>query len=85
MLGVFPRGPKPDADRERIKAVNDQIARLDDGSHVRFLDIGKAFLNPDGTISPEIMPDYLHLSTKGYRIWADAMEPTLWSMLDETK
>ena len=30
------------------------------------------------------MPDYLHLSSKGYRIWADAMEPTLWSMLDES-
>jgi hypothetical protein len=28
------------------------------------------------------MPDFLHLSRKGYRIWADAMEPTLWSMLE---
>ena len=81
----FPRSPKPDAARERIKSINEKIARLDDGSHVRFLDIGKAFLNPDGTISPEVMPDYLHLSTKGYRIWAEAMEPTLWSMLDEPK
>jgi hypothetical protein len=29
------------------------------------------------------MPDFLHLTRKGYRIWADAMEPTLWSTLDE--
>jgi lysophospholipase L1-like esterase len=28
------------------------------------------------------MPDYLHLSPKGYRLWADAIEPTLWSMMD---
>jgi lysophospholipase L1-like esterase len=83
LLGVFPRGQKPDATREKLQAVNARIARLDDGSHVKFLDIGKAFLNEDGTISREIMPDYLHLSAKGYRIWADAMEPTLWSMLDE--
>jgi beta-glucosidase len=83
LLGVFPRGQKPDATREKLQAVNARIAGLDDGSHVKFLDIGKAFLNEDGTISPEIMPDYLHLSRKGYRIWADAMEPTLWSMLDE--
>jgi lysophospholipase L1-like esterase len=83
LLGVFPRGQKPDATREKIQAVNARIARLDDSSHVKFLDIGKAFLNEDGTISPEIMPDYLHLTRKGYRIWADAMEPTLWSMLDE--
>ena len=83
LLGVFPRSPQPDAARERIKTINEKIARLDDGSHVRYLDIGKAFLNADGTISPEVMPDYLHLSIKGYRLWAEAMEPTLWSMLDE--
>ena len=63
--------------------MNRQISRLDDGSHVTYLDIGKAFLNDDGTISREIMPDYLHLTAKGYRIWADAMEPTLWRLLDE--
>jgi lysophospholipase L1-like esterase len=83
LLGVFPRGQKPDATREKLQAVNTKIARLDDGSRVKFLDIGKAFLNEDGTISREIMPDYLHLTRKGYRIWADVMEPTLWSMLDE--
>jgi lysophospholipase L1-like esterase len=83
LLGVFPRSPKPDEARKRIDAVNDKIARLDDGAYVRYLDISKSFLNPDGSISPEIMPDYLHLSTKGYRIWAEAMEPTLWKMLDE--
>jgi lysophospholipase L1-like esterase len=85
LLGVLPRSPKPDALRVRLKAVNERIAKLDDGSHVRFLDIGKSLLNEDGTISSEIMPDYLHLSVKGYRIWAEAMEPTLWSMLDEGK
>ena len=85
LLGVFPRGQKPDATREKLQAVNAKIARLDDGSHVKYLDIGKAFLNEDGTISPEVMPDFLHLTGKGYRIWADAMEPTLWSMLDEPR
>ena len=63
--------------------MNARIARLDDGSHVTFLDIGQAFVNEDGTISREVMPDSLHLSPRRYRIWADAMEPTLWSMLDE--
>jgi lysophospholipase L1-like esterase len=85
LLGVFPREQKPGGLRERLKAVNERIAKLDDGSHVRFLNIGKAFLNADGSISPEIMPDYLHLSRQGYRIWAEAMEPTLWALLDEKK
>ncbi len=71
--------------RERLKSVNEKIAKLDDGSNVHYLDIGKAFLNDDGSISKTVMPDFLHLSQRGYRIWADAMEPTLWSMLDEPK
>ena len=83
LLGVFPRGEKPDGTRERVKSVNEKIAKLDDGSNVHYLNIGNAFLSEDGTISNKIMPDYLHLSQRGYRIWAEAMEPTLWSMLDE--
>ena len=85
LLGVFPRDEKPGQTREKLKSVNDKIARLDDGAAVHYLDIGKAFLSADGTISNKIMPDYLHLSGRGYRLWADAMEPTLWSMLDEKK
>ncbi|MGC8641066.1 MAG: platelet-activating factor acetylhydrolase IB subunit [Isosphaeraceae bacterium] len=83
LLGVFPRGEKPNPGREKLEEVNRQIRGLDDGSHVTYLDIGKAFLNPDGSISHEIMPDFLHLTARGYRIWADAMEPTLWRLLDE--
>ena len=85
LLGVFPRGAKPDSTRNKLEEVNRQISRLDDGTNVSYLDIGKTFLNPDGTISPEIMPDYLHLTAKGYRLWADAMEPTLWRLLDEPR
>ncbi len=83
LLAVFPRSPQPDSLRDRLKSVNEKVAKLDDGASVKFLDIGKAFLEEDGRISKEVMPDYLHLSRLGYRRWADAMEPTLWSMLDE--
>src|SRR6185503_15260129 len=83
VLGVFPRGEKPNPTRERLQAVNAEIAKLDDGKMVKYLDIGKHFLNDDGTISPDVMPDYVHLTLKGYRTWADAIEPTLWSMLEE--
>ena len=31
------------------------------------------------------MPDFLHLSRKGYQIWADAIEPTLWEMMEEAR
>ncbi len=85
LLGVFPRRDKPPAIQAKLDQVNAFIARLGDGSSVTFLDIGKSFLKPDGSISRDVMPDLLHLSQKGYRIWADAMEPTLWKLLDEPK
>jgi beta-glucosidase len=85
LLGVFPRGQTSNPARDKLNEVNEKIASLGDGKRVVYLDIGKHFLNHDSTISKEIMPDFLHLSSRGYRIWADAMEPTLWKMLDEEK
>ena len=85
LLGIFPRSAKPDAARSKIAEINRHIAEFNDGKHVIYLDISKTFLNADDTISREIMPDYLHLSAKGYQLWADAIEPTLWSLLDEHK
>jgi lysophospholipase L1-like esterase len=83
LLAVFPRDEKPSSKREKIAAVNERISKLDDGQTIKYLDIGKKFLNDDETISREIMPDFLHLRRKGYRIWADAVEPTLWSLLGD--
>jgi lysophospholipase L1-like esterase len=78
LLAIFPRDEKPTADiRKKIKAVNDTIVKLDDKKTVRFLDIGAKLGNPDGSLSKDVMPDFLHLSEKGYQIWADAMAPLL--------
>ena len=68
--------------REKLSDVNKIIAKLDDGGKtVKYLDIGDKFLQPDGTLSKDIMPDFLHLSAKGYEIWAEAINPTLHSLL----
>ena len=79
LLGIFPRGEKPDdKNRPRIKAINEQLAKLDDGGMtVKYLDIGQKFLTDDGTLTKEVMPDALHPNEKGYQIWAEAMDPTL--------
>jgi len=84
LLGIFPRANKADSPfRARIKAINAQLAHLDDnGVHVKYLDFGDKFLEPDGTLSKEIMPDYLHPNAKGYGIWAEEMGPTLKSLME---
>jgi len=57
--------------------INQKIRRLADGERVHYLDLSNEFLNADGTISKEIMPDYLHLSAEGYERWAKAIQPKL--------
>src|SRR5262245_8175191 len=74
LLGVFPRGERPDDPlRAQIKEVNAGASRLADGRTVIFLDVAGAFLEADGSLSKEIMPDSLHLSPKGYERWANAI------------
>jgi lysophospholipase L1-like esterase len=76
LLGIFPRGATPDATRAKIDAVNQRIATLDGRDGVTYLDIGRTFLEPDGSISTDVMYDHLHPTAKGYALWAAAMEPT---------
>ncbi len=83
VLAIFPRGPnKDDPLRQVVAKTNALIASIGDGKMVRFLDIGPKFLEKDGTLSKEIMPDLLHLSSKGYQIWAEAIEPAVAEMMD---
>jgi len=82
LLGVFPRGAEASNPyRESIRQINALIAGLDDGEYVRFMDIGERFLQPDGSISVEVMADGLHPTERGYEIWAEAVMPTFREML----
>lgn len=85
LLGIFPRGEKPNPQREKIAEINDTIAKLNGTHNVTYLDIGPKFLTPEGLITKDIMPDFLHPNEKGYRIWAEAIEPTVKQLMGETK
>lgn len=82
LLGIFPRGETPeDRQRKVNKATNEIVKSLDDGKRVYYLDISKEFLDDNGKLSQQIMPDLLHLSKRGYEIWAEAIEPKVAELL----
>ncbi|MBL8800317.1 MAG: GDSL family lipase [Planctomycetia bacterium] len=83
LLAVFPRGKMlPNSQNDKLIEVNKTLAKLDDGGKtVRFLDIGPKFLGEDKQLPKDIMPDFLHLSPKGYEIWAEAIMPALKEMV----
>ena len=82
LLAVFPRGANKEDGRRKVnQGANAIFSKLDDGKSVHYLDIGGAFLEDDQTLPREIMPDLLHLSPKGYEIWAKSIESKLASLL----
>ncbi|CAM4089616.1 GDSL-type esterase/lipase family protein [Roseateles saccharophilus] len=82
LLAIFPRGEKPDDFLRGInQRVNQIIQGYADGRQIHFLDIGAALLQPDGTLSKEVMPDLLHPNERGYEIWQRAMAPTLQQLM----
>lgn len=82
LLAIFPRGQDAnDAKRKTNDQVNAIISKLADDKHVFYLDIGAKFLQPDGTLSKDIMPDLLHPNAKGYDIWVEAMNPKLTELM----
>ena len=76
LMGLLPRKHSTDPPHipANVREVNAAIAKLDDnGRTVRFLDLGRRFLHSDGTLISDTMIDGLHLSPKGYEIWAEGV------------
>jgi lysophospholipase L1-like esterase len=85
LLAIFPRDAMPGtANRKKIAETNKILAKLAD-KQVHYLDIGDKFLDKKGVLSKDIMPDALHLSEKGYGIWADAINDKLKKLVDSEK
>jgi len=85
LLAIFPRNPKPSAQRQKNVTANLLASRIADGKMIYYIDINSSFLTEDGILSKDIMPDYLHPNKAGYKIWAEAMEPKVAQLMGEHK
>jgi lysophospholipase L1-like esterase len=74
---LLPRGAADDPVRDKIADVNARLAGLADGARVRYVDAGSGFVDADGNVRPELMPDDLHPSAAGYEVWAAVLRPVL--------
>ena len=96
ILAIFPRGDTEQRKgKDNAATPNEQWTKNDKASQLAskmvddkmifFLNINKAFLNEQGELTREVMPDLLHPKEKGYPLWAAAMEPTVAKLMGETK
>lgn len=82
LLAIFPRSAAAaDPIRMKNEAANKILATFDNGKNVKYLSINDKFLDKEGNLSKEIMPDLLHPNGKGYQIWADAIREPLKELL----
>ena len=89
IVETFPRGEKFNAMRGDILQINQALRAWVPAANARLTAagrkgaraplaihaVGDAFVSPDGGISKDIMPDALHLTPKGYEMWAAAIAP----------
>jgi lysophospholipase L1-like esterase len=89
LLAVFPRGEKPNPQREKNAKASEIASKMADDKMIFYMDIGPKLLEPDGTLTMEMMPDAngsrLHPGEKGYEVWAEAIEPKVAELLGEKK
>jgi lysophospholipase L1-like esterase len=83
VMGILPRndGSKAAAVMASINKINDNIAKFADGKTVHYLNINDKLADKDGKLFQGMTVDRLHLSLKGYQVWADALRPLFTELL----
>lgn len=81
VMGILPRNDNM-ALMPVINEINRSLAKMAEGSKVRFLNINDKLADKDGRIFDGMMnADKLHPAEKAYQVWADALKPVLNELL----
>jgi lysophospholipase L1-like esterase len=80
LMGITPRNDNPAA-AAAIAKINDNLAKFADGKSVRYLNINDKLADKEGKFLEGMSPDRLHLSVKGYQVWAESLKPVLKDLL----
>lgn len=73
LTAMFPRGAAALA--PEVAAINANLAKLADGTRVRFLNVNARLAGSDGRLLESMSADGLHLNLAGYQVWADGLKP----------
>ena len=82
LTAIFPRNDNL-AVMPTITQINARLARIADGTKVRFLNINDRLAGEDGRVVEGVLNerDKLHPTLKGYQMWADALKPIFRELL----
>lgn len=81
VTGITPRNDRGTAIVGFIRRVNQCLAQLADGKRIRYLDLDDKLADASGRLFGDMTTDGLHLSVRGYQVWADALKPIFTEVL----
>lgn len=80
VTAIFPRNDNI-AVMPLINAANLRVAAFADGETVRYLNVNDRLADAEGKLFEGMTNDGLHLTVRGYQVWADALKPILTELL----
>ena len=80
LTAIFPRNDHP-AVLPTIARINAGLAKMADGTSIRFLDVNARLADADGKLFEGMTVDGLHPTLKGYEAWAEGLKPILTELL----
>jgi lysophospholipase L1-like esterase len=82
LLGLWPREDIPRiVERHEIAAVNRMIETCSDGLTIRYADLGRLLVGPNGRLLPEVSLDLVHLNAQGYARIAPELDRAIDALL----
>jgi lysophospholipase L1-like esterase len=84
LLGILPYGYKPNHRDEVNKATNKLISRFPEkDSIIHYYDLGYLFLNEEGKVRRELLPDWLHPNVEGDSLVFEVLAPIISKLMHD--
>ena len=77
LLAILPRQPEPCPQRTKVAKASRMASCITDGKRIHYLDLAGCFVEENGRLRQNLMPDYLHPNEEGYLILAEALAPKI--------
>ena len=84
IMGILPYGYKPNHRDNINKATNSLVSKFPDRNpNITYTDIGHVYLDSDGKVNKELMPDYLHPNSEGHLLMFDALDDDITRLMED--
>jgi lysophospholipase L1-like esterase len=80
LTAIFPRNDSLEVWPE-IQRVNELLAQRADGKRIFYVNVNDKLADADGKLFDGMTVDKIHLTPKGYQVWADGLRPLLVELL----